>query len=387
MLAGGGLGSEREARRGGDLVIPCSYRGLARDARRGHTIFIDDGRIRLAVEETRGEKVVCRVEAGGTLTSNKGMNLPGVPLRVPTVTSKDLEDLAFGLRQGVDFVAVSFVRRGRGGGGAQAPAGPHRSGHAGHREDREARGHRRSGRDPGGRRRSHGCAGRPGRGVPAREGAPSPEGDHRAGQRGAQAGHYGDADARIDDLKPQADAGRGLRRGKRRLRRDGRRDALGRDGGGKVSRGGGPGDGQDRPRGGDGTSPRRREERSEAGGDAVRRRGRHDRRRADRPPVGGPGDRRLLPVGAHGAAGGLVPAGDPRVRFHAAGRDVVPHDPLQRRRSSPPLFHGEYGPAHRFGHPWTAKGGEGEEGDRLVFIMGAPPSRRGTTNLLKLHEA
>jgi pyruvate kinase len=66
----------------------------------------------LAVEETRGEKVVCRVEAGGTLTSNKGMNLPGVPLRVPTVTSKDLEDLAFGLRQGVDFVAVSFVRLG-----------------------------------------------------------------------------------------------------------------------------------------------------------------------------------------------------------------------------------------------------------------------------------
>lgn len=113
LLAAGGLGNKREAPASrADLVIPCSYRGLARDARPGHTIFIDDGRIRLAVEETRGERVVCRVEAGGTLTSNKGMNLPGVPLRVPTVTSKDLEDIAFGLRQGVDFVAVSFVRRG-----------------------------------------------------------------------------------------------------------------------------------------------------------------------------------------------------------------------------------------------------------------------------------
>lgn len=112
MLAAGQAAGTDGIRRAGGLVIPCSYRGLARDAQPGHTIFIDDGRIRLAVEETRGEKVVCRVEAGGTLTSNKGMNLPGVPLRVPTVTPKDLEDLAFGLRQGVDFVAVSFVRRG-----------------------------------------------------------------------------------------------------------------------------------------------------------------------------------------------------------------------------------------------------------------------------------
>src|SRR6266702_761406 len=76
----------------------------------GHDVLIDDGLVRLRVEEIQHERVRCGVIVGGTVTSNKGVNLPGVPVPIPSLTRKDLDDLEFALEIGVDFVALSFVR-------------------------------------------------------------------------------------------------------------------------------------------------------------------------------------------------------------------------------------------------------------------------------------
>lgn len=78
----------------------------------GDCILLDDGHIQLRVEAIVDDRVVCRVVNGGPLGSNKGVNLPGVPLDVPAFTEKDETDLEFGLRLGVDWVALSFVRHG-----------------------------------------------------------------------------------------------------------------------------------------------------------------------------------------------------------------------------------------------------------------------------------
>jgi len=94
-------------------LIPTSHRSLARDVRRGDPILLDDGRMELRVTGTRGRDVLCRVVTGGLLLEHKGMNLPTTPLRGPSLTAKDRADLDFVLRHGVDYVALSFVRRAR----------------------------------------------------------------------------------------------------------------------------------------------------------------------------------------------------------------------------------------------------------------------------------
>jgi pyruvate kinase len=76
----------------------------------GHDVLIDDGHVRLRVEQVRPGAATCTVVVGGIVSSNKGVNLPGVPLPIPSLTRKDLEDLDFALELGVDFVALSFVR-------------------------------------------------------------------------------------------------------------------------------------------------------------------------------------------------------------------------------------------------------------------------------------
>ncbi|WP_309716029.1 pyruvate kinase [Armatimonas sp.] len=76
----------------------------------GMRLLLDDGLLELQVETVESESVVCRVIAGGVLSSGKGVNLPGVPLSVAAVTEKDEADLKFGLALGVDYVALSFVR-------------------------------------------------------------------------------------------------------------------------------------------------------------------------------------------------------------------------------------------------------------------------------------
>ncbi|MBR8837343.1 MAG: pyruvate kinase [Stigonema ocellatum SAG 48.90 = DSM 106950] len=97
----------------GQQEISCvTYDYLAEEVPTGARILLDDGRVEMLVEEINREKgdLHCRVTVGGTLSNNKGVNFPGVYLSVKAMTDKDREDLMFGLDQGVDWVALSFVR-------------------------------------------------------------------------------------------------------------------------------------------------------------------------------------------------------------------------------------------------------------------------------------
>ena len=76
----------------------------------GHDVLIDDGLVRLRVEEVERGRARCQVVVGGRVSSHKGVNLPGVPIPIPSITRKDSADLEFALELGVDFVALSFVR-------------------------------------------------------------------------------------------------------------------------------------------------------------------------------------------------------------------------------------------------------------------------------------
>src|ERR1700720_3398899 len=84
---------------------------LPREAKSGAPILLADGLIELRVEKVRGQEVICIVVNGGALGEHKGINLPGVQLRVPALTPKDRQDLRFAPKQGVNYIAVSFVRR------------------------------------------------------------------------------------------------------------------------------------------------------------------------------------------------------------------------------------------------------------------------------------
>jgi len=76
----------------------------------GHDVLIDDGLVRLRVEEVEGGRASCAVLVGGLVSSHKGVNLPGVPVPIPSLTRKDLADIEWAVETGVDFVALSFVR-------------------------------------------------------------------------------------------------------------------------------------------------------------------------------------------------------------------------------------------------------------------------------------
>jgi pyruvate kinase len=111
IKAGGRIILTTKAMEGTADKISTSYQYLPRDVSPGDPILIDDGKLRLQVLTTKGAEVLCEVVNGGWLSNHKGINLPGVPLSTPSVTPKDIKDLHFGLRQGVDYVALSFVRR------------------------------------------------------------------------------------------------------------------------------------------------------------------------------------------------------------------------------------------------------------------------------------
>ncbi|HEV8614767.1 MAG TPA: pyruvate kinase [Methylomirabilota bacterium] len=89
------------------FVSPPEY---LRDVRAGDQVLMDDGNIQLRVEAVTPEEVRCRVIQGGRISDHKGISLPNVPMAASCLTSKDREDLKFGIQMGVDFVAVSFVR-------------------------------------------------------------------------------------------------------------------------------------------------------------------------------------------------------------------------------------------------------------------------------------
>jgi len=92
-------------------LISTTYDALPRDVGKGDRILLDDGNLELEVLGVTRGRVETEVVDGGPLRSHKGMNLPGVRMSVPALTEKDRKDLAFGLEQGVDYVALSFVRQ------------------------------------------------------------------------------------------------------------------------------------------------------------------------------------------------------------------------------------------------------------------------------------
>ncbi|HEY8663391.1 MAG TPA: pyruvate kinase, partial [Propionibacteriaceae bacterium] len=93
-------------------VDRCSttYKGLPGDVSEGAAILIDDGRVELRATRVTDTDVVCEVVVGGPVSNNKGINLPGVAVSVPALSEKDKDDLRWALQQGVDMVALSFVR-------------------------------------------------------------------------------------------------------------------------------------------------------------------------------------------------------------------------------------------------------------------------------------
>ena len=95
---------------GTEKIISTTFKELSREVEPGARILLSDGLIELRVVWVRGAEVECEVVNGGQLGEHKGINLPGVALSIPALTEKDRVDLEFGLKHGVDMVAVSFVR-------------------------------------------------------------------------------------------------------------------------------------------------------------------------------------------------------------------------------------------------------------------------------------
>ncbi|MFI5228937.1 MAG: pyruvate kinase [Gemmatimonadales bacterium] len=118
----GDLPAPRELADGGDVVfapegkargdeIPVTYTNLAEDVSVGDRILINDGLLELVVLEVHKPRVTARVLHGGTLSSHKGINLPGVKVSAPSITEKDRDDVSFAAGQDLEYVALSFVRR------------------------------------------------------------------------------------------------------------------------------------------------------------------------------------------------------------------------------------------------------------------------------------
>lgn len=91
-------------------IVGTTYKGLPHDVKAGDTLLIDDGKVRLEAMSSDAEKVVTKVVVGGTVSNNKGINLPGVAVSAPALSDKDEADLRWALALGCDYVALSFVR-------------------------------------------------------------------------------------------------------------------------------------------------------------------------------------------------------------------------------------------------------------------------------------
>jgi pyruvate kinase len=96
---------------GTNALVSTTFKRLPREVHRGDRILLADGLIELRVLAVRGPSVTCKVINGGELGQHKGINLPGLGLRFPALTPKDREDLAFALRHGANYIAISFIRR------------------------------------------------------------------------------------------------------------------------------------------------------------------------------------------------------------------------------------------------------------------------------------
>jgi pyruvate kinase len=91
--------------------ISVTYGGIVDDVHIGSKILIDDGLIELSVEKLEGNEIITRIINGGQLKNRKGVNVPGVSIKLPGITDKDASDILFGLEQDIDFIAASFVRK------------------------------------------------------------------------------------------------------------------------------------------------------------------------------------------------------------------------------------------------------------------------------------
>ena len=95
---------------GDETTCYINYNGLNEDVTAGNRILIDDGLIELVVQEVKETDIICTVVNGGELGERKGVNVPNVKIKLPALTEKDKADIHFGIRQGFDFIAASFVR-------------------------------------------------------------------------------------------------------------------------------------------------------------------------------------------------------------------------------------------------------------------------------------
>lgn len=95
---------------GDEKIASITYKELPKDIKKGDSILIDDGLIELKVESITGDEIHTKVVNGGFIKSKKGVNVPNVKLRLPSLTEKDVADLKFGVKEDIDFVAASFVR-------------------------------------------------------------------------------------------------------------------------------------------------------------------------------------------------------------------------------------------------------------------------------------
>jgi len=96
---------------GDETKCTVSYKELVNDVKPGNQILIDDGLVGLAVKEIKGQEILCIVQNAGTIKDNKGVNVPNVKINLPAITAKDKKDIEFGIEQGIDFIAASFVRK------------------------------------------------------------------------------------------------------------------------------------------------------------------------------------------------------------------------------------------------------------------------------------
>lgn len=97
---------------GNQSIVSVTYEGLPNDVEVGSIISVDDGLIQLEVKEIiDGTDIVCRVQNNGVLSNHKGVNLPGIKTNLPSLTPKDIDDIKFGIENGVDMIAASFVRK------------------------------------------------------------------------------------------------------------------------------------------------------------------------------------------------------------------------------------------------------------------------------------
>lgn len=90
--------------------VSTTYPNFVSDIEKGNRVFIDDGKIELAVKDVKPEEVKTTVVVGGELKQHKGMNLPGVDISAPAISTKDFSDIEFAVREGIDILALSFVR-------------------------------------------------------------------------------------------------------------------------------------------------------------------------------------------------------------------------------------------------------------------------------------